>query len=670
MAATVRSVAETLLDASRDAVFAVSPEGTILSWNWGAEVTYSYSAKEAVGASLYDLLVPEGDAEPTRAMLREAVETGSAVDRTRQRRRDGAVLQMDVLCKAVRGDGDRVLFLVLHHRDITEQRRLEEMLFEQNRELQAARQAADAATRAKSEFLATMSHEIRTPMNAVIGMTSLLLDTRLTEEQREFVETIRASGDHLLTVINDILDFSKIESGRMELEVHPFDLRSVVEEALDLVAARAAEKGLELAYLIEPEVPHTLAGDAGRLRQVLVNLLSNGVKFTERGEVVLTVAARRLAGDRHEVHCAVRDTGIGIPPDRLDRLFKPFSQADASTSRTYGGTGLGLAISRRLSELMGGRVWAESEPGKGSTFHATLQADAVAVPVKVAARGPSPQLEGCRVLVVDDNVTNRRILDLYARSWGMLPRVASSGAEALEWVRRGDPFDVGVLDLAMPGMDGIALAREIQRLRPGARLPLVLLSSLGPHKREAAAGGARFAAHLTKPVKQSQLYNTLVEVLARDAHGPRAPPGQAVPVERLAERLPLRILLAEDNAVNQKVALRMLQRLGYQADVAGSGLEALEAVGRQRYDVLLMDVQMPEMDGLEAARRVCARWPAAERPRIVAMTANALAGDRERCLEAGMDDYISKPVDLRQLAAALARCQPRAARGRGAQEAP
>jgi PAS domain S-box-containing protein len=637
-----RQYFETLVNSNPIATAVLVNNQEIKTLNPAFTRLFGYDLPDLKGKNLDLILNTEATLEEGRSLTDGVIKGNSVRKISRRKRKDGSLVDVEIIGVPILVDGKQVGHIGLYH-DITD--------------LIEAKQAAEASVRAKADFLANMSHEIRTPLNAVIGMTNLLMDTHLDNTQQEFVDTVRTSGEDLLTIINDILDFSKIEAGKLDLENMPFDVSDCVESALQLMAPKASEKGLEMLYLLDPDTPLSLLGDVTRLRQILVNLLGNAIKFTERGEILTTVEAHKESDGLYEIHFAVTDTGIGIAPESYGRIFKSFSQADSSTTRRFGGSGLGLSISKKLAETMGGRMWFESVYGKGTTFHFTIKAKTVNdLSKKIVADGLSIS-QGKTILIVDDNERNRMILSRQLESWKINPLPASSGFQALEILSRLTNIDAAILDMQMPEMDGAMLAKAIRKLPGKKKLPLILLTSFG--RREPPEISQLFVSQLSKPVRPSILYENLLGIFANQPVIVRENSHLISDFDRkMSEKHPLRILLADDNVVNQKVATRMLERLGYRIDLAGNGLEVLQSLERQPYDLVFMDVQMPEMDGLEASRQIQKRIPADRKPRIIAMTAHALQGDRERFLAEGMDDYLCKPVQIGELVRALKNTNP------------
>ncbi len=641
-----------LIQNASDIITILEEDGTIRFESPALKHILGYEPEHLVGANVLEMVSPE-DADKASRILEKARDNPGLVDsfELRLTHADGTWRDFEITALNLLGD-PAVRGIVLNSRDITDRKRAEASSRE-------AKEAAEAANRAKSEFLANMSHEIRTPMNGVIGMTELLLGTRLSKEQKEYAQTVRNSGETLLNIINDILDFSKIEAGRINLESIDFGLERETEEVVSLLARRAQDKGLEMVSFIDPSVPAVLNGDPFRYRQILTNLLGNAIKFTEEGNVMVHIGVVEATEDTVLIRTEVSDTGIGVSPEQRSRLFESFSQADASTSRRFGGTGLGLAISAQLARLMGGEIGVESQVGRGSTFWFTTRFEkclAEELPTSV----PRRDLGGLRVLVVDDNEANRRILHEQVVSWGMRNGTSEDGFQALEMLRlaakAGEPYDLALVDMRMPGMDGVELTRAVKADRILSSTHIVLLTSIGEDiAREAREAGVE--ACLTKPVRQSQLYDCLATIggIYEQMDEERTPTPAAGDERSAVVGQGARILLAEDNLVNQKVAVRMVEKLGYDVDVVSDGAAAVEALARRPYAAILMDVQMPEMDGYEATAEIRSREGTTRRTPIIAMTANALEGDRDKALSAGMDDYVPKPVKLETLGAVLRR---------------
>ncbi|ETX01392.1 MAG: hypothetical protein ETSY2_37255 [Candidatus Entotheonella gemina] len=639
-----RDYVDNVLNSMTDTLLVTTLEGSIRRANPAACLLLGYREDELIGQAL-SLVYPQAETEflvTNQQATARSDDNASYGLETTYRSKHGIDIPVSFSGAFMRSRDGALQGIVCVAQDITERKRSEDAL-------RQAKEQAESANQAKSIFLATMSHEIRTPMNGVIGMSGLLLDTELSDEQREFAETVRQSGEALLVIINDILDFSKIEADRLDLELIDFDLRTTVEDVLDLLSEQAHRKGLELTCQINADTPSWVSGDPGRIRQVLTNLVGNAVKFTETGEISVRVSLDQQEAPGVVIRFAVTDTGIGISPESQQKLFQPFSQADGSTTRKYGGTGLGLAISKQLANLMGGEIGVESVPGQGSTFWFTVRLTALPQPLSPPKR--LDDLHDVRVLCVDDNETNRKILQGQLQSWGLEVDCVESGPAALAQLRavhwQSRLYDLVILDHRMPGMDGLEVAREIKATPAFAAMRLVLLTSIAQRGQHAEAQRIGFAAYLTKPTRQSHLYDCIATVMGASSQEVPAIPITRHTIEENRSQARAKVLVVEDNIVNQKVAIRLLEKCNCRADVAANGQEAVDAIARIAYDCVLMDCLMPDMDGFAATAMIRQReLTTGQRIPNIAMTANAMQGDRERCIVAGMDDYISKPVKV------------------------
>ena len=646
-----------IIETAFDAFVGMDSSGLITDWNAQASTTFGWSRSEAIGRDFCQLIVPSRSRDAYKQAVQQVVTPGESSAPNKRFEitalyRDGREFPVEVTMSVIRsGQTDRFAAFV---RDVTARRRAEE-------EREKAKEAAEAASRSKSEFLANMSHEIRTPLNGVIGMTDLALETELSGEQREYLETVKMSADSLLGVINDILDFSKIEVGKIDLEAIDFNLRDSLEAALRTLAFRADEKGLELLCEIAPEVPEFVGCDSTRLRQIVVNLVGNALKFTAEGEVVLRVQFDAEEGNDRILHFMVTDTGIGIPLEQQKLIFEPFTQADTSTTRKYGGTGLGLAISKNLVEMMGGKMWVESDAGRGTRFHFTVRSQTSEKTTNAGTIAPPVALRGKKVLIVDDNRTNRRILEEMLKSWGMKTTSVERGEKALTELstarESGSPYELILTDRHMPAMDGFGLIEGIRQRHELPAAIIMMLTSAGHRGDKERCRKLGIASYLLKPIRRSELLSAMLKAIGQSKAATQ--PAPVTQEECAVQARRLRILLAEDNRVNQTVATRLLEKMGHSVLAANNGTEVLSLLATQAFDLVLMDVQMPEMDGLMATQKIREREKQTQSHLpIIAMTAHAMKGDRERCLEAGMDGYVAKPIDRKELEQAIASAVP------------